>query len=68
MLQQTPAVLGEHHRVEAALHQVHVQKPAKQQAVLQFLAEGPLAAHRVEGDEQRAFSSRSGGTDARPTS
>ena len=52
VLQQTPAVLGEHRRVEAALHQVHVQEPAKQETVLQLLAEGPLAGHRVEGDAQ----------------
>ena len=33
----------------------------------QLLAEGALAAHRVQGNQQRSLGSRSGGTKARPT-
>src|SRR5437879_1249514 len=40
---------------EAWLHELHVQEPTKQQVVVQFLAKGPLAAHRVQRDQQRSF-------------
>ena len=53
MLEQPLAVLGEHGRIEARLHQVHIQKPAIQEVVVQLLTEGPLAAHRVQRDQQR---------------
>ena len=53
--------------IEAALDQAHVQEPAEQQVVCEFLAEGPFAAHRVQGNQQRSLGSRSGGTKARPT-
>ena len=59
-------VLGEDGRVEAALHQVHVQEPAVEQVVLEFLAEGALAAHRVEGDQQRGLQ-QALGRDGGPT-
>lgn len=52
MCQQPRAVLGEDRRVEAAFLQVHVQESAAGQVVLEFLAEGALAAHRVQGDQQ----------------
>ena len=45
---QTVAIVG-------ALHLVHVQEPAEQEIVFELLAEGSLAAHRVERDEQRCF-------------
>ena len=53
--------------IEAALDQAHVQEPAEQQVVCEFHAEGPFAAHRVQGNQQRSLGSRSGGTKARPT-
>ncbi len=53
--------------IEAALDQAHVQEPAERQVVCEFHADGALAAHRVQGNQQRGLSSRSGGTEARPT-
>ena len=52
VLQQPLAVLGEHRRVEAGLHEVHVQKPPEEEVVIQLLAEGPLTADRVEGNQE----------------
>ncbi len=52
---QALPVLGEDRGVEAALHQVHVQEPAVEQAVLKLLAEGALTAHRVRGNQQRGL-------------
>src|SRR5204863_6575312 len=67
VLEQPLAVLGEHRRIEARLHQAHIQEPAKQQLVVQLFTEGPLATHRVQRNEQRClFSNRSGGMDGRP--
>ncbi|MCY4519290.1 MAG: hypothetical protein OXC13_00760, partial [Caldilineaceae bacterium] len=60
-------VLGEDRGIKAALHQIHVQEPAVEQVVLEFFAEGALAAYRVQGNRQRGLGSRSGGTEARPT-
>lgn len=65
MCQQPLPVLGE--GVEAALDQAHVQEPAERQVAAQLLAEGPFAAHRVQGNQQRGLGSRAGGTEARPT-
>ena len=45
--------LREHGRVEARLGHVHVEEPAKQQVVVELLAELPLAAHRVQRHQQR---------------
>ena len=39
--------------IEAALDQAHVQEPAERQVVCEFHAEGALAAHRVQGNQQR---------------
>jgi site-specific DNA recombinase len=50
--QQPLAILREGGVVEAGLDQVHVQAPAEQEVVVQFLAEGPLAAHRVQAHRQ----------------
>src|SRR5438874_10763201 len=55
MFQQTLAVLCVGGGDEAWLHELHVQEPTKQQVVVQFLAKGPLAAHRVQRDQQRSF-------------
>src|SRR5438045_2386435 len=48
VLEQPLAILGEGARVEARFKQVHVEEPAVQQVVLQFLAEGPFAPYGVE--------------------
>jgi hypothetical protein len=53
--QQPCAVLGERAVVEAGLDHIHIQKPAEQQMVSQFLAEGPLTANRVQTDQQAGF-------------
>ena len=63
--QQPLPVLGE--GVEAAPDQAPVQEPAERQVAAQLLAEGALAAHRVQGNQQRGLGSRAGGTEARPT-
>ena len=52
---QPRTVLGEDGRVEAALHQAHVQEPPEQKVVLQFLPEGPLTADRVQSDKHRGL-------------
>src|SRR6185437_4132215 len=52
MPQQPFPVLGEGGGVEAGLHEVHVQKPAEQDVVVQLFTEGPLAAHGVQRDQQ----------------
>src|SRR5919202_2748622 len=67
--QQTLAVLAERARVEARLDQAHAQEPAEQQVVVQLLTEGPLAAHRVQADQQTGFERPlGGGTEGRPSS
>jgi len=53
--QQPRAVLGKCAVVEAGLNQVHVQEPAEQQVIGQLLTERPLAAHRVQTDQQTGF-------------
>src|SRR5439155_6242509 len=39
--------------IKTFFHQLHVQKPAKQQIVVQLLAKLPLASHRVKRDQQQ---------------
>src|SRR5207302_7609433 len=51
--EQPPAVLGKYGRVEAWLQQAHIQKPAVQELVVELFTEGPLAAHRVQRNQQR---------------
>jgi hypothetical protein len=63
--QQLLLVLGEDRGVEAAFRQVDVQVPAVEQAVLELLAEGTLAAHRVQGDQQRGLEQPLSGTEVR---
>src|SRR5439155_7126265 len=53
VLHQSLAVLAEHRRIKTFFHQLHVQKPAKQQIVVQLLAKLPLASHRVKRDQQQ---------------
>lgn len=48
---QTLPVLGEDRGIEARFHELHVQEPAEEQIVVQFLAGGPLPAYRIQGDE-----------------
>src|SRR6266851_421337 len=55
VLQQPLAVLAERARVEAGLDQIHPQEPAEQEVVIKLLAEGSLAAHRVQTDQQRGL-------------
>jgi hypothetical protein len=45
MLEQLAPILRKHRRIEAGLHQAHIQEPAKQQMVVDLLAEGALAPH-----------------------
>src|SRR5438105_2123617 len=65
VLEQPPAVLGEHRGVEAWLQQAHIQEPAVQELVVELLAERGLAADRVQRISD-ALSSRSGGIEGRP--
>ena len=51
--QQPSPVLGEHRRVEARLHQVHIQEPAIEQVVVELLAEGSLTPVRIQRDQQQ---------------
>lgn len=37
------------------LEHVHIEKPTEQQVTGQFLAEGALAAHRIQADQQAGF-------------
>jgi site-specific DNA recombinase len=55
VLEQPSTVLGEHGRIEAGLDQAHIQKPPKQQVVIQLLTESALAAHRIQADQQRGL-------------
>jgi site-specific DNA recombinase len=55
LFQQATAVLAECGLIEAGLHQTHVEEPAPKQVVVELLAEGPLAAHRVQADQQTGF-------------
>src|SRR5439155_4655638 len=66
LLQQATAVFAECGLVEARLHQAHVEEPTPQQLEIQFFAERPFAAHRVETDQQRGFE-QSLRWDRRPT-
>jgi hypothetical protein len=49
------AVAAKGRRVEGRLHQVHVQKPAKEKVVFELLTKLSLAPHRVQGDEQQCL-------------
>ena len=55
VLQKALTVLGEGGGIETGLDQVHVQEPAEEQMIVQFLTEGPLTADRVEGDQYRGL-------------
>ena len=46
-------MFGEHRRIEARFHQVHVQERAVEQVVVQFLAEGSLTRQRVQRLQQQ---------------
>jgi hypothetical protein len=52
MAEQPVLVLGEAGGVERWRLHVHVQEPFEEQVVLELLAELPLAANRVQGDQQ----------------
>src|SRR5438132_1219482 len=54
-LQQALAVSTEARMIEARLVQLHVQKPAEQQIVVELLTEQPLAANRIQRHQQRSF-------------
>jgi hypothetical protein len=47
MLQQPLPVLGEDGGIETGLNEVHAQKPAEEEIVIQLLAERPFTALRV---------------------
>jgi site-specific DNA recombinase len=68
VLEQPSAILGEHRRVEAGLQQAHIQKPTKEEVVIEFLAEGPLAADRVQRNQQRRLEQSFGRNRWSPTS
>ena len=51
MLQQPLPVLSEDAGIETGLHEVHAQKPAEEEIVIQLLAESPFTAHRVQGNQ-----------------
>jgi hypothetical protein len=51
-LEHALLVLREARRVEALVVEVHVEEEAKQQVVVEPLAELPLAAHREQRDQQ----------------
>src|SRR5437867_8137747 len=53
VLHQPLAVLAENRGIEAFFDQLYVQKPTKQQIVVQLLAKLPLASHRVKRDQQQ---------------
>ena len=57
VLEQPRAVLGKDRRIEAGLHQAHIQKPPIEQVEVELLTEGPLTADRVnmEGMPRRTF-------------
>src|SRR6266508_520084 len=55
VLEEPLSVLREGGGVEAGLHHLHVQEPAEQKVVVEFLTEGPLAPHGVERDQQRGL-------------
>lgn len=48
-------ILREDRRIEARLLHIHIEEPAKHEVVVELLAELPLAAHRVQRDEQHRF-------------
>jgi hypothetical protein len=52
VLKQPCLVLREARRVEGRVHDIQVQEPLEQQVVLQPFAKLPLAADRVERDQQ----------------
>jgi hypothetical protein len=51
MRDESLAVLGERAVIETRLLHVHVEEPAKQDVVVELLAEQPLAPHRIEGHQ-----------------
>src|SRR4030095_5769079 len=53
--EQPRLVLGERRGIEGVLVESQVEEEAKEEIVLQALAELPLAAHAVERDEQAAL-------------
>ena len=53
--QESSSVLGEHRRIEARFHQVHVQEPAIEQVAVQLLAKRPLTTDRVQRDQQQCL-------------
>jgi site-specific DNA recombinase len=55
VFQQALAILAKGRRIETRFDQTHVQKPAEQQVVGQFLTERAFTAHRVQTDQQRGF-------------
>jgi hypothetical protein len=52
MLDQPIPIVGECAVIERLLHEVHVQKPSKEEVVPELLAELDLAANRIQGDQQ----------------
>ena len=49
---QPLAVLGERRGIEGRLLQVHVEEPAKQDVVIEHLAEQPVRAHRIQRNQK----------------
>src|SRR5258705_4746201 len=61
VFQQPIAVFAKDRGIETRFLKFHVQKPAKQQIVAQLLTELPLAAHRIQGDQQQRLQYLLGG-------
>ena len=53
VLEQSLAILGEDGRIEAGLHQTHIQEPPIQQVEVELFTEGALTADRIQTDQQR---------------
>jgi hypothetical protein len=53
VVEQPLTILGERRRIEAWFHQLHVQEPAEQEVVVEFLTEGSLTPHRIKRDQER---------------
>jgi len=55
MLEQPPPIAAKRAMVEGGLVPVQVEELAKQQVIVQLLAEHPLAAHRIQRHQQRGL-------------
>jgi site-specific DNA recombinase len=65
--QQALPILTEGAVIEARLDHVHIQKPPKQEVVLQLFTEGAFAADRVQAHQQAGFEQTLGWDGRAPT-